>query len=385
MRKTPEAPRLLLALCLAATLCAAHAAVPPAPAIAAKSHVLVDFHTGKVLAAQNEHERVEPASLTKLMTAYTVYKALAEGAVKMTDAVQVSEHAWRTGGAGSGGSTTMLPIGSSAPMEVMLKGMIIQSGNDASIALAEHVSGSEEAFSDLMNRHAQELGMADSHFVNATGLPHPDHYTSAADIARISRAIIAEFPEHYRWYAEKDYVFNGIRQGNRNLLLYRDPTVDGIKTGHTQSAGYCLAASAKRGDTRMISVVMAMANEEARAKASQELLNYGFRFYETRRLAEAGKPLAEARVWKGAAERVALGVPADLWVTLPRAQADQVQTRTEAPRDLEAPLTTATSVGRLTVTLGGEPLAESPLVPLAAVAEGSLWRQAVDTVLLWFE
>lgn len=360
-------------------------AVQPPPAIAAKAYVLIDFQTGKTLATANEHERMEPASLTKLMTAYTVYKALQEGAVKLTDQVRVSEHAWRTGGAGSGGSTTMLPINSSAPMEVMLKGMIIQSGNDASIALAEHVSGSEEAFSDLMNKHAKELGMTDSHFVNATGLPHPDHYTSAADIAKVSRAIIAEFPEEYAWYKEKDFVFNGIKQGNRNLLLYRDPTVDGIKTGHTQSAGYCLAASAKRGDTRMISVVMAMQNEEARAKASQELLNYGFRFYETVRLYKAGQQIAEARVWKGVADKVAIGVPADMWVTVPRGAASQLTTQTQSPRDLVAPVATGTGVGKLAVSLAGQPLAETELMPLAAVAEGSLWRRSVDTVLLWFE
>jgi D-alanyl-D-alanine carboxypeptidase (penicillin-binding protein 5/6) len=360
-------------------------AIQPAPAIAAKAYVLIDFQTGKVLAADNERERMEPASLTKLMTAYTVYKALQEGAIRMTDQVRVSEYAWRTGGAGSGGSTTMLPINSSAPMEAMLKGMIIQSGNDASIALAEHVSGSEQAFSDLMNRHAQELGMTDSHFVNATGLPHPEHYTSAADVAKVSRAIIAEFPEEYAWYKEKDFVFNGIRQGNRNLLLYRDPTVDGIKTGHTQSAGYCLAASAKRGDTRMISVVMAMQNEEARARASQELLNYGFRFYETVRLFKAGQQIAEARVWKGVAEKVAIGVPSDMWVTIPRSAKDRLTTQTQAPRDLIAPVTTATGVGKLTVSLAGQPVAETALMPLAAVAEGSLWRRSVDTVLLWFE
>jgi D-alanyl-D-alanine carboxypeptidase (penicillin-binding protein 5/6) len=359
--------------------------VQPPPAIESKGYILVDYSTGKVLAAKNEHTRLEPASLTKLMTAYTVYRALREGAVKLTDDVRVSENAWRTGGAGSGGSTTMLPINSSASLEVMLKGMIIQSGNDASIALAEHLAGSEEAFSDVMNQHAKELGMNDTHFINATGLPHPEHYTSAADIATLSRAIIAEFPDHYAWYAEKEYIFNGIRQGNRNLLLYRDPTVDGIKTGHTQSAGYCLAASAKRGDMRLISVVMAMANEEARAKASQELLNYGFRFYETRRLVEAGKPVAEARVWKGEAEKVALGIANDLWVTLPRGDADKVATQPDAPSDLEAPLTIAAPVGKLRVTLAGQPLAEAPLVPLANVAEGSLWRQAVDTVLLWFE
>jgi len=385
MSKPLEAIGLLAFLFLAAQLPAALAEAPPPPAIEAKSHILIDFHSGKVLAAQNEHARLEPASLTKLMTAYTVYKALQDGAIKMTDEVRVSAHAWRTGGAASGGSTTMLPVNSTAPMDAMLKGMIIQSGNDASIALAEHVSGSEEAFSDLMNRHAQELGMTDSHFVNATGLPHPEHYSSAADIAKVSRAIIEEFPEHYAWYAEKNFVFNGIKQGNRNLLLYRDPTVDGLKTGHTQNAGYCLAASARRGDTRMISVVMAMASEEARAKASQELLNYGFRFYETRRLYEGGKPIAEARVWKGAAEKVSLGIAEDLWVTIPRGQAESLKAQADAPRDLEAPLAATTEVGRLRVTLGGEPLVEAPLVPLTAVAEGSLWRRGVDTVLLWFE
>lgn len=383
MRTLPGAARLLVLFLFFPLL--ALAEVPPPPTLEAKAWVLVDFQTGKVLAAQNEHARVEPASITKLMTAYAVYKALAEGAAKLTDPVQVSEHAWRTGGAGSGGSTTMLPINSSAPLEVMLNGMIIQSGNDASIALAEHLSGSEPAFSDLMNRYAKALGMNDTHFVNATGLPDPEHYTSAADIATLSRALIAEFPDHYRLYAEKEYVFNGIRQGNRNLLLYRDPTVDGIKTGHTQSAGYCLAASAKRGDMRLVSVVMGMKSEDARARGSQELLNYGFRFFETRQFYQSGKPLSEARVWKGGAEKVQLGAAKDVWLTVPRGEADKVQVQTDAPRDLEAPLTTAAPVGRVRLTLGGQPLAEVPLVPLANVAEGSLWRQAVDTVLLWFE
>jgi D-alanyl-D-alanine carboxypeptidase (penicillin-binding protein 5/6) len=375
---------LLLSFSLVASALAAPS-IPPPTEIEARSYVLIDFQTGKQLAGRDEHQRMEPASLTKLMTAYTVYQALRAGSIKLTDPVRVSENAWRTGGAGSGGSTTMLPINSSAPVEVMLKGMIIQSGNDASIALAEHVSGSEEAFSDLMNRHAQELGLENTHFVNSTGLPHPEHYTSAADVARLSRAIIAEHPEHYAWYAEKEYVFNGIRQGNRNLLLYRDPTVDGIKTGHTQSAGYCLAASAKRGDMRLISVVMGMANEQARAKASQELLNYGFRFYETRKLQEAGKPLAQARVWKGVSEAVPLGVATDLWVTVPRSAAAELRTDIEAPRDVEAPVAAAAPLGRLRVKLGEDTLAEEPLVALAGVEAGSLWRQAVDTVLLWFE
>lgn len=385
MRISSGALRLLACILLAGQVPAALAEIPPPAPIETRSHVLIDFQTGKVLAAQNEHQKLEPASLTKLMTAYTTYKALQDGSLKLTDQVRVSEHAWRTGGAGSGGSTTMLPINSSASAEIMLKGMIIQSGNDASIALAEHISGSEEAFSDLMNRHARELGMRDTHFVNSTGLPHPEHYTSAADIATLSRAIIAEFPEHYAWYAEKEYVFNGIRQGNRNLLLYRDPTVDGIKTGHTQSAGYCLAASAKRGDMRLISVVMGMANEQARAKASQELLNYGFRFYETRRLQEGGKQLAQSRVWKGAAESVSLGVAQDLWVTLPRGTGDDLRTETEFPHDLVAPISKGSKQGKLRMTAGGKVVAEAPLVALAAVDEGTLWKQAVDTVLLWFE
>lgn len=382
MSKLPRAAGVLLFFLVAAL---AEAAVQPPPAIAARSYVLIDFHTGKVLAAENEHQRVEPASLTKLMTAYAAFRALKDGQIKLTDEVFVSEHAWRTGGAASGGSATFLPLNSTASVEVMLKGMIIQSGNDASIALAEHLGGSEAAFSDIMNRYARELGMTDSNFTNSAGLPDPQHYTSAADVAILGRAIIAEFPEYYRWYSEKDYTFNGIKQGNRNLLLYRDPTVDGIKTGHTKSAGYCLASSAQRGGMRLIAVVMGTASEEARARASAELLNYGFRFYETRRLQEAGAPVAQSRVWKGTAENVPLGLASDLWVTFPRGKAEELRTEAEAPRDLVAPITAGAPLGRLRISVGDEVLSETPLVALAAVAEGSLWRQAVDTVLLWFE
>ncbi len=382
MSTTQGAIRLLALLLLSAP---ALAAVPPAPPIAATSHILIDFNTGKVLAAGNEHARLEPASLTKLMTAYAVFRALQQNQVKLTDDVFVSERAWREGGAGSEGSTTFLPINSRAPLEVLLKGMIIQSGNDASIALAEHLSGSEEAFSDVMNRYAKELGMNDTHFVNSAGLPDPEHYSSAADIATLARAMIAQFPDYYRWYSEKDFTVNGIRQGNRNLLLYRDPSVDGIKTGHTEKAGYCLASSARRGDMRLIAVVMGTKSQDARAQASLELLNYGFRFYETSRLYEAGKPVAEARVWKGAAEKASLGVANDVWVTIPRGALGEIQARPEAPRDLIAPVTTDKPVGKLAIRLGGQPLAEAPLVPLAPVPEGSLWRRMVDTVLLWFE
>lgn len=385
MRTALGAIGLLVLALFPVLLPAAAPTVPPPPQVAGRSHVLMDFATGKVLAASNEHQRAEPASLTKIMTAYTIFTALKSGQVKLTDNVVVSERAWREGGAGSAGSTMFLPIHSSTTLENMLKGMIIQSGNDASIALAEHLSGSEEAFSDVMNRHAKELGMGDTHYVNAAGLPDPEHYTSAIDVALLSRALIREFPEYYAWFSQKEFVFNGIKQGNRNLLLYGDPGVDGIKTGHTQSAGYCLAASGKRGDMRMIAVVMGTSGPDARAKASMELLNYGFRYYDTRRLYQQGKPLVEARVWKGVAETVGLGVPADIWVTIPRGSLEQVKATPEAPRDLIAPLDPRSPVGKLKVTLGGEPLLESPLVPLAAVAEGSLWRRAVDTALLWFE
>jgi len=383
--KTPVGAIGLLALIILPSLLAAAPAVPPPPAIGGRAHVLMDAATGKVLAASNENERLEPASLTKLMTLYSIFHALKEGQLHLDDEVVVSERAWREGGSGSGGSTMFLPIHGSTTLENMLKGIIIQSGNDASIAVAEHLSGSEEAFSDVMNRHARELGLQHTHFVNSTGLPDPEHYTSALDVAILSRALVSEFPEYYKWFAQKEFVFNGIKQGNRNLLLYRDPTVDGIKTGHTQAAGYCLAASAKRGETRMITVVMGTESAEARTKASLELLNYGFRHYESQRLYQAGKQVAQARVWKGVAETVGLGVAADVWVTVPRGSLDTLKAAPDVPRDLVAPLDTARPVGSLKLSLGGDPLMDVPLVPLSAVAEGSLWRRAMDTVLLWFE
>jgi D-alanyl-D-alanine carboxypeptidase (penicillin-binding protein 5/6) len=353
--------------------------------VEARSHILIDFQTGKVLAAGNENQRVEPASITKLMTAYAVFRGLKSGQVKLTDDAFISERAWRTGGAASGGSATFLPLNSRVPVEVLLKGMIIQSGNDASIALAEHLSGSEDAFADQMNQYARELGMTGTHYTNSPGLPDPEHYTTAADIAVLARAMIREFPEHYRWYSEKDFTYNGIKQGNRNLLLYRDPTVDGIKTGHTESAGYCLASSAKRNDMRLIAVVMGTKSPDARAKASLELLNWGFRAWESKRLYEKGAQLAEARVWKGDAEKTGLGLKDDVWVLVPRGSLPQIQAAVQAPRDIVAPVSASAELGRLQLTLGGEKIADAPLVALTPIAEGSLWRQAVDTVLLWFE
>jgi D-alanyl-D-alanine carboxypeptidase (penicillin-binding protein 5/6) len=380
--------RRLLALVLAvAALPALGAAfdVPPPPDIAAGAYILVAHDSGRVLANRNADERMEPASITKLMTAYVVFRAIREKRIGLNDEAPISVVAWRSGGAASGGSTTFLEVGSRVPVETLLKGMIIQSGNDASVALAEHVAGTEEAFAGLMNRYAKEIGLNDSNFRNSTGLPDPEHYTTAADIARLGSALVREFPEYYRWYSEKQFTFNGITQGNRNGLLYRDPTVDGKKTGYTASAGYCLVTSALRDGMRLVSVVLKTDSARARERASEALLAYGFRFFETQPLFTAGKPVQSVRVFKGEAEAVEVGVAQSLAVTLPRGAGDALQTEVELPAQLVAPLSPATPVGTIRVRLDNEVLAEAPLVPLTAVADGSLWQQARDTVLLWFE
>lgn len=361
---------------------AAHAAtpLPSPPAIAGDSHVLLDFRTGRVLAAENPDKRVDPASITKIMTTYVVFKQLETGGIGMADNVTISEKAWR-----APGSRMFIEVGKQIPVEDLLKGVIIQSGNDASIALAEYVAGTEEAFADLMNQYAQQLGMSNSHFTNATGLPHENHYVTAHDVALLSRALIAEFPEYYAWYAEVEFTWNGIRQSNRNLLLYRDERVDGIKTGHTESAGYCLAASAMEGDMRLISVVMGTGSDRERADASQALLNYGFRFYETHKLYEAGVELTRTKVWKGATDEVGLAPGEDIYVTIPRGRYDKLEAVMDIQQLLEAPLADDQTVGVVRVSLDGEELTRAPLTPVAPVAEGSLFRRAVDSILLLFE
>jgi D-alanyl-D-alanine carboxypeptidase (penicillin-binding protein 5/6) len=380
--------RRLLTLVLAIAVLPAWGAgfdVPPPPVIEAGAYILVDHDSGRVLASRNETQRMEPASITKLMTAYVVFRSIREKRIGLDDEAPISVVAWRSGGATSGGSTTFLDVGSRVPVETLLKGMIIQSGNDASVALAEYVAGTEEAFADLMNRYAKEIGLNDSNFRNATGLPDPQHYTTAADIARLGSALIREFPEYYRWYSEKQFTYNGITQGNRNGLLYRDPTVDGMKTGYTASAGYCLVTSALRNGMRLVSVVLKTDSARARERASEALLAYGFRFYETRPLFTAGAPVQNVRVWKGEAEAVDVGVAESFAVTLPRGAGDNLQTEVEVRAPLLAPLGPEGPVGTIRVRLDDQVLAEAPLVPLAAVAEGSLWQQARDTVLLWFE
>jgi D-alanyl-D-alanine carboxypeptidase (penicillin-binding protein 5/6) len=369
----------LLLVCSFAVCAEEPAAVPPAPHVAAKGYLLVDFSTGNELAAANADERLEPASLTKIMTAYVVYRALKEGRVNLTDQVLISENAWRTGG-----SKMFVEVGKRVSMEDLLKGMIIQSGNDASVALAEHVAGSEKTFAELMNAEAKRLGMKNSHFTNATGLPDPEHYTTARDIGLVTAALIREFPDYYVWDGTKEFEYNGIKQQNRNRLLWRDPSVDGVKTGYTQSAGYCLVASAKWDDMRLISVVLGTAGPEARAQASLELLNYGFRFFESHRLYPAETPVERLRVWMGDVEELPVGPAQDVVATIPRGRYDQLSARLEKSADLKAPVTKGARVGDIVVNLQEQELLRVPLVALQDVGEGSLWQRARDTVLLWF-
>jgi D-alanyl-D-alanine carboxypeptidase (penicillin-binding protein 5/6) len=359
--------------------------VPPPPTLDAKSWLLMDFTTGQVLAETNSDARVEPASITKVLTAYIVSAELAKGKIKLDDQVFISENAWRSGGASTEGSTSFLAVNSKVPLKDLLYGMIIQSGNDAAIALAEHVAGSEQTFAELMNQYAAKLGMVNSHFMNASGLPDPNHYATAHDIALLARAVIHDYPEDYKIYAIKEFEWNGITQHNRNSLLWRDPSVDGIKTGHTKDAGFCLTTSAKRGDQRLIAVVMGTPSEKQRADDNQSLLNYGFRFYETHKLYEAGKTLAQPELWKGAQNSVALGVGDDVLTTVPRGRYNDLKASLEVPGRLIAPLTKGQQVGTLKVALDGKPLVERPLIALADVPEAGFWGRLSDGILLWWK
>jgi len=371
---------LLAALLTAASLSAAPSVTPSPPSVAAKSYVILDFDSGQQLGAMDPDKRIEPASITKMMTTYTLLHELKSGSIKLDDLATVSEKAWR-----AEGSRMFIEVGKQIPVEKLLKGMVIQSGNDASIALAEHVAGTEATFAELMNRHAQALGLKDTHFVNSTGLPHADHYTTASDIAAIARALIAEFPDHYSWHAEKKYTFNGITQYNRNKLLWRDESVDGIKTGHTESAGYCLVSSAKRKGMRLITVVLGAKSEDARATISQSLLNYGFRFFETHKLYEGGKALTQARIWKGENEQLPLGLNQDLYITIPRGQYKKLKASMDINTTITAPATKGSSYGKINVALDGEPLLQRPLIALTGVAEAGLWGRMVDDVKMMFE
>ena len=358
---------------------------PPPPSLDAKSWVLMDYATGQTLADANADARVEPASITKVMTSYVVSAELAAGKIKMDDQVFISENAWRSGGAGTEGSTSFLALNSKVALKDLFYGMVIQSGNDAAIALAEHIAGSEQTFAELMNQYAAKLGMSGTHFVNASGLPDPNHYTTAHDIAVLSRALIHDYPEEYKIYAIKEFEWNGIKQHNRNSLLWRDSTVDGIKTGHTKEAGYCLTTSAKRGDQRLIAVVMGTSSEKQRADDNQSLLNYGFRFYETHKLYDADKPLTTPELWKGASNTISLGVADDVLVSMPRGRYKDLKPSMDLPTRLIAPFTKGQKVGTLRVTLDGKPLAERPLVALADAPAAGFWGRMSDGILLWFK
>ena len=356
----------------------------PAPAVS-KAWLLMDYATGQVLAGENIDTPVEPASITKVMTSYVVAAEMAAGKIKPTDQVMMSEHAWRTGGAGTDGSYSGFEVNKTAPLLDMEKGMVVQSGNDAAIALAEHVAGSEQAFGQLMNAYAKKIGMKNSHFVNPHGLPAEGHITTARDLAILGRALIRDFPEAYSYNKIKELTVGPITQPNRNLLLWRDPSVDGIKTGHTSAAGYCLMASAKRGDQRLISVVMGNTSENQRAVDSQALLNWGFRFYEAHRLYEAGKSLASPKVWKGAANEVAVGVSQPLLVTTPRGKYEQLKASMDLPKSLEAPIAKGQRLGSVKVTLNGKVVAEAPLVALNAVEEGGFFKRLWHELLMWWQ
>ena len=375
-------------------------APPPAPAApmpeapvptGAKAWVLMDFASGQVLAGENIDAPLDPASLTKVMTSYVVAAEMANGKVKADDMVRISENAWKSGGAGTDGSYSALEVNSEVKLDDVLHGLVIQSGNDAAIALAEHVAGSEAAFVDLMNRYAAQIGMTNSHFENAHGLTAEGHVMSARDIALLSRALITQFPEHYALYSIKEFTYGGIQQWNRNGLLWKDASVDGLKTGHTAAAGYCLAASAKREDQRLVSVVLGIDSKSRsegfrlREEGNLALLNWGFRFFETQSVYDGGAKVADQKVWRGEQDTVALGVAEPLQVTLPRGRYGDLKPTMDVPAELIAPIAKGQQIGTVRLTLDGKVVAERPLVALEAVPEGGFFKRMSDDFWKWWE
>ena len=369
---------VLILLAVAPTVWAAQI-LPSPPQLAAKSYMLMDAASGEVLVEHNGDERLPPASLTKLMTAYIATLEIQKGQISDSDMVTVSEKAWRTGG-----SRMFIQVNTQVSVDDLLHGIIIQSGNDASVAMAEHIAGSEEAFADLMNATAQRLGMTNSHFMNATGLPDPEHYSSANDMAKLARAIIYEDPAHYAIYAQKEFLWNNIKQPNRNLLLWRDKTVDGLKTGHTNEAGYCLVSSAVRDGARMITSVFGTTSEQARAAETQKLLTYGFRFFESRTFYQKGAELAQATVWKGQASQVKAGLAQDLALTMPKGQLEKLQASMTLNPQLIAPIQQGDVIGKVEVKLGDEVVHSADLVALQSVEEAGLFGRLWDSIRLFF-
>jgi len=364
---------------MAAAAQAAAPIIPPPPDVAASSYLLIDADTQRVLVEHNSHEALPPASLTKIMTSYLAAVELDAGRISHDDQVPISVTAWQTGG-----SRMFIREGTTVRLEDLLRGMIIQSGNDASVAIAEHIAGSESAFADMMNQQAAQLGMRDSSFKNATGLPAEDHYTTAWDLALLSRAMIQRFPEHYALYSERSFEYNDITQHNRNRLLLRDRTVDGIKTGHTEAAGYCLVTSALRDGMRLISVVMGTDSVEARMRETQKLLSYGFRYFETQRVYEASAPLKTAPLWYGMADDIELGVSDDVYVTIPRGHYEDLQAELQVARVIEAPVTQGQQFGELRLKFDDETIHRAPLVALGDAEEAGLFSRLGDGVYLFF-
>ncbi|MDH4570533.1 D-alanyl-D-alanine carboxypeptidase [Pseudomonas sp. BN414] len=358
---------------------AAQQIIPSPPQLAAKSYVLMDAQSGQVLVENNGDQRLPPASLTKLMTAYIATLEIRKGQIGESDPVTISEHAWRTGG-----SRMFVQVNTQVTLSDLLHGIIIQSGNDASVAVAEHIAGSEDAFADMMNTTAEKLGMTNSHFMNATGLPNPEHYSTAHDMATLARGIIYEDPAHYAIYSQKEFFWNNIKQPNRNLLLWRDKTVDGLKTGHTDEAGYCLVASAVRDNMRLIAVVFGTNSEQARAAETQKLLTYGFRFFETQTFYQKGAELAKAQVWKGAVREAKAGLAQDLTLTLPKGQAKKLQASMTLNPQLIAPIKQGDVIGKVEVKMEDQVVHSADLIALETVEEGGFFRRLWDSIRLFF-
>ena len=371
----------LISLFVAANVFAADIRpLPSPPIIGATSYLVIDSKTGHEIAALEPDNAVAPASLTKLMTAYAVFHALDQNQIALEDKITISEKAWR-----AEGSRMFIEVGKQVSVQDLLLGMIVQSGNDASIALAEHIAGTESVFAEMMNQYARSLGMLSSNFKNATGLPDDDHYSTARDLSTLARAIVNEFPEYYKWYSVREFTYNDIKQPNRNNLLWRDDSVDGMKTGHTDAAGYCLVSSAQRDGMRIISVVLGTSSARTRIDGSQALINYAFRFFETRLLYKAGEEITRVRVWKSTNEYTSLGVLEDLYVTFQRGAYDSLESVLNIPAVILAPAAQGQPLAEIKVSFNGTELAGEPLRALADNPTGSLWQRAVDGVSLWFE
>lgn len=361
--------------------------VPAPPEMAASAYILQDFHSGEIIAEKNADMRIEPASITKIMTTYVVFDTIRSGRLSLDDKALVSEKAWRNPDVPGWmqGSRMFAEVNTKVSIADLLRGLIIQSGNDASVALAERVGGTEQAFVDIMNAYAEKLGLTNTHYLNSTGWPVEGHYTTARDIVTLSRALVRDFPELYQIFSEKRFTYNNISQSNRNTLLWKDESVDGIKTGHTESAGFCLAASAERNGMRLLAVVMGTEDNDARIKYTQSLLNYGFRFFETAKLFAANEPIKDARVWKGNVESVQVGLASDLYVTIPRGEYNNLKSTMNIRRNIFAPLAQHEVLGQLIVELNGETIREAPLIAFGAVERGNIFQRIIDHVVYMLE